>query len=81
MSLRDRCKAFCEKWQGRTQPRLARQDMVDGLVDFVISERGRVMELEDAYALCLYFATPKDRDDFAALVRQAKPNMIAKPVP
>lgn len=35
-------------------------------------------ELEGTYPVVLYFGTEADRDEFIALVREAKPGMVAR---
>lgn len=78
MSLRDRCKEFYQ--QQRRDAMLRQGSPVDDLVSFVTCEIGRVSEekLEDSIPLALYFTTPKDREEFVALILEAKPGMISK---
>jgi hypothetical protein len=38
----------------------------------------QVPELEGTFPVVLYFGTSADRDDFIALVREAKPGLVAK---
>lgn len=81
MTLRDRCK---EMLAMMNQNALLRQGSpVDELMAFVIAETGRAAEavLEDTLPLCLYFATPEDRDEFVALFREARPGMISRKLP
>lgn len=80
-TLRDRCKAILDKI---AQDRMLRQhSAVDTLVAFVNSEKGRAADnaLEDTLPLILYFGTERDREEFMAIVREAKPGMIARPMP
>jgi hypothetical protein len=80
-SLRERCKEF---YQRMGQNAMMRQgDPVDDLVAFVLAELGRRADdrLDDTLPLCLYFGSKADRDEFIALVRQAKPSMIMKEMP
>jgi hypothetical protein len=53
------------------------------MVAFVVAETGRAADavLEDTLPLCLYFSTSKDREEFIALVREAKPGMMMKRMP
>ena len=78
MSLRDRCKEFYQ--QQRRDAMLRQGSPVDDLVSFVTCEIGRASEekLEDNIPLALYFTTPEDRDEFVALILEAKPGMISK---
>lgn len=80
MSLRERCKAHCQK--ARTDAMLRQGDPVEDLMAFVISEIGRAADdrLNESLPLCLYFQTKEDRDEFAAIVLQAKPGMRAKKI-
>lgn len=79
--LRDRCKAIVSKLQ---QDAMLRQgNPVDTLLEFVIAEQGRTADhaLDKALPLCLYFPTDADREEFIAMVREAKPDMIARKMP
>jgi hypothetical protein len=81
MSLRDRCKEMLSKMQ--TDAILRQGSPVDDLVAFVQSETGRTADksLEDTRSLILYFGTEQDREEFMAIVREAKPGMMVKPIP
>lgn len=70
-TLRDRCRAFLED-----NPHCS----TDDLHAFVIAETGRggSSDLNDTLALCLYFTTERDRDEFVELFKQAKPGVITK---
>ena len=76
--LRDRCKEMVGKMQRNAILRVG--SPVDDLTAFVVSEIGRAAtsKLEDSLPLCLYFGSKEDREEFVALVHEAKPNMIAK---
>ena len=78
MSLRDRCKEFYQ--QQRRDAMLRQGSPVDDLVSFVTCEIGRASEekLEDNTPLALYFTTPEDREEFVALILEAKPCRISK---
>lgn len=81
MSLRDRCKQIVTKMK---QDAILRQgSSVDTLLEFVLSEIGRSADpsLDKTLPLCLYFATEQDREEFIALVQEAKPNMMMKRMP
>lgn len=81
MNLRDRCKKFYQKAQ---QGGILRQGSpVDDLMAFVMSEQGRSADksLKDTLPLLLYFGTGTDREEFIALMRDAKPGMISKKMP
>lgn len=58
MTLKQRCSKFLSDSH--------KDDPVGDLLSFVLSERGRSAHetLDDAAALCLYFATPGERDAF-----------------
>jgi hypothetical protein len=79
MSLRERCKKFCQKVQ-RDVTLGRNPNMFDELTNFVVSEIGRAADssLEDTLPLCLYFASERDRDEFLLAIHEAKPGMIAK---
>lgn len=81
MSLRDRCKEILSKLQRDNM--LRQGSPVDTLLAFVETERGRAADssLEDTRPLVCYFATEEDRDEFMALMRAAKPGMVARPMP
>lgn len=81
MTLRDRCKRFLSKAQ---QDAMLRQGSpVDDLMAFVMSENGRSADdsLKDTLPLVLYFGSEEDREGFMAVVREAKPGMMAKKMP
>jgi hypothetical protein len=78
MTLRDRCKEF---YQTSQRNAILRQGSpVDALVEFVVAETGRKADkvLDKTLPLCLYFASDADREEFIAMMREAKPNMITK---
>lgn len=81
MTLRDRCKAFYQQ-QG-INAMLRQSDPVEDIVAFVVSETGRAADaaLGQSLPLCLYFQTPEDRDEFIALVQEAKPGMRMRKLP
>lgn len=81
MSLRERCKEMLAQMQ--TNAILRQGSPVDDLMAFVQSEIGRTADksLEDTRSLILYFGTEQDREEFVAIVREAKPGMIAKKIP
>jgi hypothetical protein len=81
MTLRERCKAFLIRQ--RQDAMLRQRDPVTSLTEFVIAETGRAAapELDDTLALCLYFGSEQDREEFVAAVKEAKPGMIARNVP
>jgi hypothetical protein len=56
---------------------------VDDLMVFVQAEKGRAADdgLKDTLPLILYFGSEQDREEFMALVREAKPNLMAKRLP
>ena len=62
---------------------LRQGDPVEEIVAFVVSEVGRKADdaLDQTLPLCLYFRTPEDRDEFIALVQEAKPGMRMRKVP
>lgn len=80
-ALRDRCKAM---YQQMTRDAMLRQGSpVDDLMAFVIAETGRSADpsLKESLPVVLYFGSDTDRDEFIALVHEAKPGMIAKRMP
>lgn len=81
MSLRERCKEMLSKMQ--TDAILRQGSPVDDLMSFVQSETGRTADksLEDTRSLILYFGTEEDREEFMAIVREAKPGMMVKKIP
>ena len=50
---------------------------------FVMAEKGRSADpaLEGTLPLVLYFGTKEDREEFVAVVREAKPGMYSKHLP
>lgn len=80
-SLRERCKRFYQKAQRDAM--LRQGSPVDDLMAFVMSEQGRTADvsLKDTLPLVLYFSTEADREEFMAVVREAKPGMVAKKMP
>lgn len=84
MTLKARCEAFLmelaninefepssmERWQTK----------INNLQAFVIAEMGRTADerLDDNVPLALYFTTEADREEFVALIMEAKPGMISK---
>jgi hypothetical protein len=56
---------------------------VDDLMAFVVAERGRAVDdsLKDTFPLILYFGSEKDREEFITVVRDAKPEMVARKIP
>lgn len=81
MTLRDRCKAMYQKMQ--TDAMLRQSSPVDDLLAFVMSEKGRAADkaLKDTPSLVLYFGSEADREEFMAVIREAKPGLIAKRMP
>jgi hypothetical protein len=79
--LRDRCKQFYDMMQ--TNAMLRQGSPVDDLMAFVIAEQGRAAapEFTNALPLCLYFGAEKDRAEFVALIREAKPGMVMRKLP
>lgn len=80
-ALRERCKAMYQKM---TRDAMLRQGSpVDDLLAFVVSETGRAADpsLKETLPCVLYFGSDADRDEFIALVHEAKPGMIAKRMP
>lgn len=79
--LRDRCKAMYQQMQ---RDAILRQGSpVDDLMAFVLAEVGRTADasLEESLPCVLYFGSDADREEFIALVHEAKPGMIAKRMP
>jgi hypothetical protein len=70
MTLRVRCREFCE----------GTQFDVDDLVALVLSEIGRAADerLDDSVPLCLYFKNKEEREEFVAAIIDLKPRMISK---
>ena len=85
MTLLERCKAFLDQryCDGilRGEPELFIEP--DDLMAFVVAETGRSADksLKESLPLCLYFVSEQDRDEFIALVHEAKPNMRVKQLP
>lgn len=81
MGLRDRCTEFYQKMQHNAM--LRQSSPVDDLMAFVNAEKGRSADasLEDTRPLILYFGNDRDREEFLAIVREAKPGMMAKKLP
>lgn len=81
MTLRNRCKEFLSMAERNAIMRVG--NPVDDLLAFVETEKGRSADssLEDTRPLILYFGNDADRDEFLALVHEAKPGMIAKRMP
>lgn len=81
MDLRDRCREILSII--RTDGILRQHDPVDTLVAFVTAETGRGADtsLGDALPLCLYFRNREDREEFIAVMRETKPEMITKSLP
>lgn len=81
MTLRERCKQFYQTMQ--TNAVLRQGSPVDDLTAFVLAEQGRAADasLAETLPLVLYFGTTEDREEFVALVREAKPGLVAKPMP
>lgn len=80
-TLHDRCADFLA---ALTRNNLMRQGSpVADLMAFVNAEKGRDADdsLKDALPLILYFGSEADREEFMALVREIKPNMMAKKIP
>ena len=79
--LRERCKAMLSMLQ--MDAMLRQGSAVDDLMAFVAAEKGRSADpaLEDTLPLVLYFGTKEDREEFVAVVREAKPGMYSKYLP
>lgn len=80
-NLRDRCKDFIAAAQRKAITRTG--SPVEDLMAFVQSEIGRTADasLEETKPMILYFGNEQDRDEFMAIVREAKPGMVAKSIP
>lgn len=80
-ALRERCKAMLSILQ--IDAMLRQGDPVSDLMAFVMAETGRSADpaLEDTLPLVLYFGTKEDREEFVAVVREAKPGMYSKHLP
>lgn len=81
MTLRDRCKEFYQ--QAQRDAMLRQGSPVDDLMAFIVAETGRSADatLEKTLPLCLYFGSKEDREEFVAMVQEAKPGMICKRMP
>lgn len=80
-TLRQRCQAVLD--QIMRDGILRQGNAVDTLLGFMVAEEGRRADerLAESLPLVLYFVTDADRDEFIAMVREAKPNMITKKMP
>lgn len=80
-ALRERCKAMLSMIQ--MDAMLRQGDPVSDLMAFVMAEKGRAADpaLADTLPLVLYFGTKEDREEFVAVVREAKPGMYSKHLP
>lgn len=82
-TLKDRCRTFLVQALAASKyPTFI--DIVDDLEAFVIAENGRAAaggDFDDVAPLCLYFGTKEDRDNFIAVVAEAKPNMTCRRLP
>ena len=81
MTLRDRCKEMYQRMQRDAM--LRQGSPVDDLMAFVLAEIGRSADtsLEETLPVVIYFGSDADRDEFIALVHEAKPGMMAKRFP
>jgi len=81
MTLRERCKAMYQQMQRDAM--LRQGSPVDDLMAFVLAEKGRAADarLEESLPLVVYLGNSEDREEFIAMVREAKPKMIAKRMP
>lgn len=79
--LRDRCRVLHQEMA--LNALLRQGDPVEDLMAFVIAETGRAADpaLKDSLPLCLYFGNAQDRDEFVALIREAKPGLVTKKLP
>ena len=82
MTLRGRCTKFLTDMI-RNMPSAHVDELVSDLMDFVVAETGRTAEerLDQSLPLCLYFATKENREEFVALMHEARPHMIVKRMP
>jgi hypothetical protein len=84
MTLADRCTKVLRDFddvRDTEPPSLMRgKKMVDYLKNFVLSEVGRASDeaFGDGAPLVLYFADEASREEFMAIVMEAKPNWISK---
>lgn len=62
LDLRERCAKLSQQLQ--RDALLRQNDPVQTIMDFVLAEQGRVVELKGSMAVVLYFTTDKDREDF-----------------
>lgn len=81
MSLRSRCTEMYHKMSADAM--LRQGSPVEDLMAFVIAETGRSADerLEDTHPLCVYFGNKEDREEFLAVMREAKPGMMMKNLP
>lgn len=81
MTLRERCKKFLD--QAAMDAMLRQGSPLDNLIAFVTAEYGRAADemLDQSKPLVLYFGSDADRDEFIAMVREAKPGMMTKKLP
>lgn len=72
MTLRARCQEFYQSM--RRNAMLRQGSPVDDLMAFVIAETGRAADknLEETFPLCLYFGNKEDREEFVAVMKEAK---------
>lgn len=81
-TLRERCQAVVDKI---SRDAILRQgSAADTLLEFVLAEKGRAAaadRLAESLPLVLYFTTDADREDFIAVIHEAKPGMIVRTVP
>ena len=80
-SFKDRCVALHQKL---VRDAMLRQgDPAQTILEFVLSERGRSADksLSESWPVVLYFGSEQDQEEFIALIRAAKPGMVAKKVP
>lgn len=80
-SLRVRCQALADKLHRDAM--LRQNSAADSILEFVLAEEGRRADprLAASLPLVLYFKDDQDRDEFVALVREAKPGMVMRKVP
>lgn len=78
MNARDRAKAFLD--QQRLRGIMRTGDPVQDLIDFVLAERGREPELEDAHAVVLYLDSAESAEEIKAAFLEAKPGCITRSV-
>lgn len=78
MSARERAKEFLDRQRMRAITRTG--DPVQDLLEFVMAERGREPELEDAYALVLYVDSAETANEITTAFQQAKPGCISRSI-